>query len=105
MAQLFFSLYVSIDKCTELETKLKSVRLGKIVKRRRSEYIPINSVKKRQRLYSESQVQEEYRAGLSHFDADDEPNLLFDEESEASTHKSPICLNQFTHSLKKYHQI
>lgn len=70
MAKMYFGVYVCIDKCAELGAKLNLVRPGKITKRRRSEFTPIKSAEKRQRLYSESQTRQEYGACSSHFDGE-----------------------------------
>lgn len=89
MAKMFFSVYVCIDKCAELETKLNLSRPAKIKKRRRSEFIPIAPATKRQCSHSESQSRQEYGDCSHHFE-DDEFNLVYDGLSEASKCKCSI---------------
>lgn len=89
MAKMFLGVYVSIEKCAELEAKLRVVRPGKIVKRRRSEYIPIQPAPKRQRSHSQG-----YVTGPHTFD-DDEFNLTHDTTQEVSERKFILCLLAF----------
>lgn len=76
---MFFSVQVSINKCTELESKLNSVRPAKITKRRRSEYNIIQPAGKRQRTNSVPQI----GSNSNHFE-DDELDVIFDGAQEAS---------------------
>lgn len=72
MAKMFFSAYVCIDKCADLETKLNLVQPGRIIKRRRSEFMPIQPAKRYQRLSSQT-TRQENSAGPSNFENDVAP--------------------------------
>lgn len=95
MAKMFFSAHILVEKCAELESQLSSVRPAKIVKRRRSEYTPIQSAAKRPRSLSQPQLQP---IGTSDFEDDgerretdfdqfeDDPlNLRYDGDSDGNS--------------------